>query len=278
VIGIAKPDEPPDVLTSVATLERVTALCERWLQFTEDFRAGRRRFSFDARIYNHPTVKAALIQAQHGKCCFCESKIEDEGDVEHFRPKSGYRQTTRDRLVRPGYYWLVYDWQNLLLACSSCNQRFKRNHFPLADPERRAQTHVNDVTQEEPLLLNPAEQNPEEHIAFRGETPYAIAGSPAGAMTIQISGLQRRKSLNERRRVHLKRLLVLWDLVEMKDNYQSDPIMARLIQRAKDELIEAVGDAAEFASMTRCATRDKFRYARSVFMKGQSAGRIDYPG
>ena len=54
------------------------------------------------------SVKDALREAQHGKCAFCESKISHiaHGDVEHFRPKAGYRQNPEDPLVQPGYYWL----------------------------------------------------------------------------------------------------------------------------------------------------------------------------
>ena len=48
-------------------------------------------FEFDSSVYGHKTVKKALIEAQHGKCCFCEAKVVhiSYGDVEHFRPKGG---------------------------------------------------------------------------------------------------------------------------------------------------------------------------------------------
>ena len=154
MIGITKPAEPPEVLTRETTHQRIAECCDRFSVAADDYRAGRRKFTFSDSIYNHETVKEALILAQHGKCCFCEMKIADEGDVEHFRPKSGYRQRTGDRLGRPGYYWLAYEWSNLLLACSSCNQRFKRNLFPLADPSQRAESHAADINLEEPLLIN----------------------------------------------------------------------------------------------------------------------------
>jgi uncharacterized protein (TIGR02646 family) len=265
VIGVAKPANPPAILTEETTLRRVADLCERYERFADEYRSGKKRFTFDDRIYNHPTVKAALIRAQRGKCCFCETRIEDEGDIEHYRPKSGSRQSVGDKLARPGYYWLAYDWDNLLLACSSCNQRFKRNLFPLRDPARRARIHIDDIGQEEPLLLNPANDNPERFIAFRAEVPYVINGNLPGETTIRILGLARRKSLNERRRVHLARLLILWDLIALEDEYRDDPEMARLIARARQELDEATGDAAEFASSTRCAIQDRFRYVRTLY-------------
>jgi 5-methylcytosine-specific restriction endonuclease McrA len=112
------------------------------------YETGKKRFSFSSNIYADPTVKDALIEAQYGKCCFCERLVGGDGDVEHFRPKRGYCQNKGERIQRPGYYWLAYNWDNLYLSCSSCNQRQKRNLFPLSDPQKRAHLHNNDISQE----------------------------------------------------------------------------------------------------------------------------------
>jgi uncharacterized protein (TIGR02646 family) len=109
-----------------------------------EYDAGKRSFVFDAAIYGHNTVKNALIAAQHGKCCFCERKTGNDGDVEHLRPKSGWRQTAGGRLNRPGY-WLAYRWDNLFLSCSACNQRHKRDLFPLVDAAKRAKIHADNT-------------------------------------------------------------------------------------------------------------------------------------
>ena len=111
---------------------------------------GTRAFTFNSDIYGAKSVKKALIKAQHDKCCFCESKITHVayGDVEHFRPKGGYRQRPEDELEQPGYYWLAYAWTNLYLSCQLCNQRYKANLFPLKDPDRRAKSHHEDVAAE----------------------------------------------------------------------------------------------------------------------------------
>ncbi|MFN7100792.1 MAG: hypothetical protein ACK4M4_10495, partial [Flavobacterium sp.] len=60
---------------------------------------------FDKEIYGAADVKAALIHTQHGKCAFCGSKVTvtSYGDVEHFRPKAAYKQSSRAKLQRPGY-------------------------------------------------------------------------------------------------------------------------------------------------------------------------------
>lgn len=51
--------------------------------------AGDTKLPFDAKTYGGAPVKQALIRWQHGKCAFCEAKIDANqyGDVEHFRPK-----------------------------------------------------------------------------------------------------------------------------------------------------------------------------------------------
>ena len=183
MIRIIKPSTPPQVLTSTGTRKNA-ALCQEFTQFTSDYQQGTRAFNFDNEVYGHPTVKQALIAAQYGKCCFCERKIGVGGDVEHFRPKAAVRQSRNTPLLRPGYYWLAYDWDNLLLACSECNQRHKKNLFPLLNPTTRARSHNDAVTAEESLFLHPAQENPEQHISFRKEIAFAVRGNRRGKETL----------------------------------------------------------------------------------------------
>jgi hypothetical protein len=106
-------------------------------------------------------VKAALRIAQHDKCGFCESKVTHVafGDVEHFRPKAAFRAIQGDALTRPGYYWLAYEWTNLLFACEPCNRRHKGNLFPLVDEATRARSHTDDITRETPLFIDPTAED-----------------------------------------------------------------------------------------------------------------------
>jgi hypothetical protein len=77
------------------------------------------------------------------------------------------------------------DWDNLLLSCPVCNQRYKSNLFPLANPDQRARLHTGDVAQEKPLFIHPAHEDPEQYIGFRKEIPYAINGNKVGKATIK---------------------------------------------------------------------------------------------
>jgi len=256
VIKITKPPQAPAILRSRGS-QKCTVHCNDYLLHKAEYDAGRSTFTFDASIYSANTVKDALITAQHGKCCFCERKTGKDGDVEHFRPKAGCRQTPSSRLLRPGYYWLAYDWDNLLLSCSACNQRHKRNLFPLANPDLRARSHTDNVAQETPLFLHPAQQDPEQSIRFRKEIPFAINGNRAGKETIKALGLDR-ELLNEVRRDRLNFLVHLRKVVELEATLSTNAEGRQLIKRAKALLAEAVTDAGEFAAMVRAAARDDF--------------------
>jgi hypothetical protein len=175
-----------------------------------------------------------------------------DGDVEHYRPKAGFSQGKRGRIEGPGYYWLAYEWSNLLLCCAICNQRFKRSLFPLADPTKRARSHRHDVRLEEPLFIDPATQDPEEHISFRQEIPFPVGGSRAGKATIEALGLDR-EILNERRRDRLAQLRILAKLVEMEPSASAE--LVQLIDEAKTLLDESITHAAEFAGMGRAAAK-----------------------
>jgi uncharacterized protein (TIGR02646 family) len=134
------------------------------------FNIGQKSFEFDSKVYGGKTVKNALLIAQSNKCCFCESSLHAQhGDVEHFRPKGGWQQTDTDKLSLIGYYWLAYDWDNLFLSCQKCNQSFKKNFFPLEDAQARALDHTHDLQNEVSLILNPAKDNPQEHLLFKRE-------------------------------------------------------------------------------------------------------------
>lgn len=120
----------------------------------------------------------------YGKCAFCEEIIyrNQPGDIEHFRPKLRVDDldggpvmigTEHDKRKHPGYYWLIYDWHNLLASCRACNSSGtdtesdkklgKRNYFPVK--EYRA-SEPGDEVNEEPLLINPTVDEPGQYFSF----------------------------------------------------------------------------------------------------------------
>jgi uncharacterized protein (TIGR02646 family) len=213
-------------------------------------------------VYAAEPVKEPLRAAQHDKCAFCESKFRHTGygDVEHFRPKAGYRQAETDPLQRPGYYWLAYTWGNLLVSCQLCNQRFKRNLFPLRDPSARALSHTHSTEDERPLLIDPAADNPGKDLAFRQEYAYPVRASRKGRTTIAVFGLNR-EELVEVRRDRLQKLKLLRDarnrLLETAKPLSDEA--KKFTEEIGAFLKDAVRAAAEYAAMNRALLREGSR-------------------
>ena len=245
MIRIRKPLKAPRILTTKGAEQTSEGGAAYDLQPNE-YRSGSKKFEFENRIYSAKSVKSALLKAQHKKCCYCESKFSSTsyGAVEHFRPKGGVKQKQGQSQQYPGYYWLAYDWDNLLVSCERCNSSHKGNLFPLAVQKRRARSHHDDVTEERPLFLDPAQEDPRRHIRFRGEVPYGI--TKRGQKTIQGMGL-RRPDLEEARREKLAPLRRLHSLVELSKNFgdQDD------IEKARKLLADACLPEAEYSAMVR---------------------------
>lgn len=209
------------------------------------------KLTFKSSIYGHTSVKQQLKDEQFNKCCFCENKDFDDiayGDVEHFRPKGGYKQKTGDELAFPGYYWLAYDWSNLFFSCQICNQKYKKNMFPLVDITLRAIDH-NDVPEStnNTLLVHPSLENPENEIGFRKEIPFGL--NDKGKKSIQAFGLKREK-LNEKRRKHLTEVEKNIVLSKLKINTYTDDEIQELLDELHapdvNHLIELVNNAKNF--------------------------------
>jgi len=225
----------PDILERRGKSETV--------ELTKAFEGGSRSFKFVKKIYGDGSVKTALAQAQHYKCCFCEAKFHHNsyGDVEHFRPKAGWISKAGEKLTRPGYYWLVYDYSNLFYSCSICNRSFKKNFFPLVNEAKRAMSHHYSTSEEEPLILDPSKEDPSLHISFNREVPVPL--SEAGAETIKRIGIDR-KSLNDDR-------LWYYDLLSFT---------AKMARAGDAEALEMIRRAAlpteRYSLMVRCNFRD----------------------
>lgn len=221
----------------------------------QSYENGQREFEFDNAIYAHATVKSVLKTMQHNKCCFCESKLShiSYGDVEHFRPKAGYQQSKEEALEKPGYYWLVYDWNNLLLSCQICNQRYKKNLFPLKNPQSRAKNHNENINVETALLINPCLQNPEDYISFdhRAE-PYSINNNAMGNATIEIVGLNR-SDLTEKRLEILNILFKLLKIMSEAKQFPTNPELQAVIKDILPIIQEMSAPQAEYSAMIKAA-------------------------
>ena len=251
MIRVTKPP-CPDALRAGA--ERTRADCVKYDENAAAYSSGERRFEPDRAIYGNETVKKTLQKAQHRKCCYCEARFgaNAAADVEHYRPKGAVRQDRESRRLFPGYYWLAYSWENLYWCCQVCNRSCKKDLFPLEDPAARARSHRDDVSGEEPLLLDPGgPDDPRKHIKFRQWR--AVSATTAGKKTIDVLGLNR-PELTEARRERLDRLKHLQLLLRWRDVAQGftgnmEPDDVALQERARRELDRAALPSEIFSAM-----------------------------
>jgi hypothetical protein len=129
-----------------------------------------------------------------GKCAYCEGNYRAGywPDVEHFRPKRG---VTEDRkwVGHPGYFWLAYEWYNLLLVCARCNvakgNEFKIEGARVGAPDEHRELWLKKLAIEKPLLLNPYFDDPMDHIRFEGLFCYGLTNR--GRETVRVCELNR---------------------------------------------------------------------------------------
>jgi len=172
------------------------------------------RHNFSKHYYGNTThVLPDLERIYHEKCAYCESEAKHVAtlQVEHYRPCRAVREDNEHE----GYYWLAYEWSNLLLACPKCNGRSgkgdkfpiegKRVYLPPTDSHgnldrTRCNPKLPPLHDEKPLLLNPETDDPELH--FRFDRHCKIIGiTDRGKATIEICGLNRELLNRERRKV-----------------------------------------------------------------------------
>ncbi len=171
------------------------------------------KHSFSCYNDSKKTVLKRLKEIYHNKCGYCETKINAgfELQIEHYRPKKEVKEDSTHK----GYYWLGYEWSNLLLACPKCNQQgAKGNHFPIEG--ERVYIHNNFLTngilvskkcyplelleQEKPLLLNPEVDRVEKYLFFL-PTGEVRGFENRGKRTIEICNLERDSLIIARKKI-----------------------------------------------------------------------------
>lgn len=184
-------DAPPQGLaTDACNAQKQKALAEK---ATHDFSSYHYR---DSTI----TVLRGIYKR---KCGYCETP-ESAGAalrVDHYRPKARVKNVPGHE----GYYWLAYEWSNLVLSCEKCNGK-KLDQFPLEDEAARVSQPVignNNLPladycrvdgpvlrSERPLLLNPELDSPDDHLVFLPDGTIG-AKTPEGETSIKVCYLYR---------------------------------------------------------------------------------------
>jgi hypothetical protein len=192
-----------------------------WLRWRRDVKKAVAQLVADAAANSVITISGALYKRRKEeifaafakKCAYCESDLQSQhGDVEHYRPKRGVTdlgdapvslQIGGQSQAHPGYFWIAYDPSNLLPSCAKCNQQPTRrpdgtlagkgNRFPVAgtygyDPANPLKT---DLSLEQPLLLHPVLDEPNDHLLFLQDTGALGWKTVRGEKTIEVLDLNK---------------------------------------------------------------------------------------
>ncbi len=193
---------------------------------------------FDSQCYNS-SIKEDLKKLYHNKCAFCESKLNEipndsyQFTVEHFRPKKGTNS----------YFWLGYEWSNLMPSCQKCNgkkddnfrlpNKRKKQKLPLKTENgqkiidlERCRADGEELLAENPFLLHPELENPMDFLAFDiNKLGYFIENiqNKRAKYTIDLCQLNRSDLWEKRKKIYDNFLTELKDkLVELVEIYGAD--------------------------------------------------------
>ena len=159
-------------------------------------------------LYKHAEVKEKIEKLYHNKCAYCEEKINNAHftkHIDHFRPKNKITGVENHK----GYYWLAYEWSNLLPTCQLCNIP-KSNKFPVPNKKRISDNlekedfikqNLYDFEKfnirylnkkEDPFLLNLETDEVEKYFVFLGNGKIIpVKNSEKAEKTIEILKLNR---------------------------------------------------------------------------------------
>lgn len=192
----------------------------------------KRTYAFKGSLYK--CMRQVFFDAFYGKCAYCEAKfiLTQTGDVEHFRPKASVTDeydnpvllSSRGRVVgkHRGYYWLAYDWRNLLPSCSKCNRPGKSRdgrlvgkgtRFPVLKNKAFKPGHArrpSEIKKERPIFIHPAEERPEAHMSFDYRSGRLIAKTKRGKLSIDLLDLNREGLCEERKERYLSVTSLAW--------------------------------------------------------------------
>lgn len=269
--------------------------------------------SFSFSRYKIKSVKDTLERMFHGKCAYCETFYASSQplDVEHFRPKGAVAGEVGHR----GYWWLAMEWDNLLPSCIDCNRKRnqvtpkgetsqvrllentasfstaatigsgKQDSFPISATGTRAKSRTDPIAEEKPLLLNPCEDDPDEHLTyfFDRKDPVSLvlarelADDPdytgddglslKGATSVHVYGLNRLRLVQARTQL-LRQLEFLANLaIDLKQlgealSQSPDPTVIRASQQ-----VDAFGDRMLVELARMCAADQPYSAMAQAWLR-----------
>lgn len=247
---------PPSTLDNDRTYNRLQIILDKNGFATDDDSREKDNYR---KLCNSDNIYKTLCEAYHHKCAFCECnqsrllpnakapKKTPKFTIEHYRP------------IRT-HYWLIYSWDNLLPACSVCNNN-KGHKFEIlgtaASPETTADARLHTLAaayhqQENPKMLHPEIDPPSvfEQLQYTQDGKM-FSGDKRCNYTIDVLQLNTRNDIDTLRKT-------VWD--DFVQQIQS-AILANndeLPQLIKAFVADAYKPENEFLGFRRFATQPKW--------------------
>lgn len=227
-------------------------------------------------LYKEKAIKRTIYMSDdgpfHGKCAYCESPISHDqyGDIEHFRPAKEVSDIDFNPVMvdgpagtgkHPGYYWLAYDSNNLLASCELCNRKNpndkkigKHTRFPVKGTHAAA---PGEEFNEQPLLINPLIEEPEEHFEIDGKTGILGYKTERGKTCRDIFGLNERDGLRKGRKTAYTNALGILAKLMLSTDESADSECFR-------ELCDIMDGKSAYAFAGRKAIKGKMDFWESL--------------
>ena len=154
------------------------------------------RWGNPADRWRDPLLRDDFKNFFHKKCWYSEAFVGmSDIHIDHFRPKAKVIQYKNFDFNAPlaniGYYWLRNDVTNYRASCAFCNRKTgdggKGNFFPLQPGSPRLSPNGNQ--QEQPLLLDPCNQQDVNIISFFGTDVICASNRPGDKERVEASAV-----------------------------------------------------------------------------------------
>lgn len=142
-----------------------------------------------------------LLKKTNNKCAYCESELNlSSATIDHFRPH--YVAADRNgKISSEHYWWLTFNWNNLIPACQECNTT-KKNYFPTYRQRATVRYSGKETlyNKEYPVFIDPDFENPETYFYY-DRKGNILTETERGQITIDLLGLNRTELVRSRKLV-----------------------------------------------------------------------------
>jgi hypothetical protein len=213
--------------------------------------------TFTVRDSLYKRMKQTFFKLYHNKCAYCETSLRVDGwdQLDHYRPKNAVLRSNGKvvcvgsrKKPHPGYYWLAYEWTNLIPSCAICNGK-KGAIFPLR-PNSVHATRPGSEAGERPIFIHPVSENPQDHFEYVPSTGFLKSKTARGKHCIDLLDLNRPALVEQRQEAYQACINRVSDVLNAVK--KSEPRAARDVEK----LMSIVKGIAEYSLVGRHALNE----------------------